>query len=124
MASIQIRRSRCKSASVYVAAGAGSGAGVAFGAESGPGELEGGPRESGTGSGELRIAVSGALADPFPFAVAPLGMESSSGPLGMAEPLWGFLRQVAILERSGAEKKLWAFPNGLVVPLGAELLKL
>ena len=40
-------------------------------------------------SGEPGVAVSGTLAGPFPFAVAPLGVESSSGLLRTAESLWG-----------------------------------
>ena len=49
------------------------------GAESGLRELEAGPREPG-------IAVPGALAGPFPFSMASLGVESSSGSLGTVKP--------------------------------------
>ena len=82
---MQIRRSRCKSASVYMAIRAGLGTGVDLGAGLGFGEpgAEPGPGKSGG-------AISGILGASF-FAVAPLRAESLSGLLEMAEPFWGFL---------------------------------
>ena len=83
---MQIRRSRCKSTSVYVAAGVGSGVEVNSGAGLGSREPGAGPR-----SGEPGVAVLGALVGHFPFTVAPLRVESLFGSLGMAKLLWGFL---------------------------------
>ena len=80
MAHIQIRRSRYKSTSVYVVAKAGSGVGVEFRARSGSGEPETGPKELG-------VVVIRILAGFFLFAVAPLGVKSSSSLLGPTEPL-------------------------------------
>ena len=63
MALIQICRSICKSASVYVAAEAGLGVDLGVGV---------GFEKSGASPGKPGIAVSGALAGPFSFAVASL----------------------------------------------------
>ena len=83
MAPIQIRRSRSISTPIYVAARSGSGAEVHLRVRSGSGEPK-------AGSGEPRMAVAGALASLFLFAVAPPGAKSLYGSLEMAKPFWGF----------------------------------
>ena len=95
---MQIRKSRCKSASVYIAVGVSSTAGVNLGAGLGFGEPRARPEP-----GEPGVAVSNILVGPFPFTVAPLGAKSLSGSLETAEALWGFFQQVVILQPSGAK---------------------
>ena len=97
---MQIRRGSCKSVSIYVAAEAGSGAGVDSRVGSGFEKLGARPRP-----GEPEVAVPNTLAGPFLFAVALLRAESSSDLLGTAEPLWKFFQQVVILKQSIAEQK-------------------
>ena len=79
---MQISKSRCKSASVYVAVRAGSGAEVNLGVDLGSGEpgAEPGPRKP-------RLVVFGVLAGPFLFAVVSIGAESLFGLLEIAETL-------------------------------------
>ena len=85
--------------------GVGLAARVDLGAGSGFEEPKAGPGEPRVGPGKPGVAVSSALAGPFLFAVASLGVKSSFGSLGTAKSLWEFFRQVVILEQSGAEQR-------------------
>lgn len=112
MAVIKMRKSFCKSASIYVIAGVGLGAGVHLGARVGFsfGFRKLGPREPN--SGKPRVAEPGALVSHLPFAMvlflcvrAPLGVKSSSNSLEAVKRCREFFRQVTILKQSGAKKR-------------------
>ena len=78
LAPIQIRRSICKSASVYMATRASLGAEVDLGVRIGSGK-------PGIDTGEPAIVVLNALTSFLPFVVTLLRVESLFGSLGIAK---------------------------------------